>query len=123
MIMKQRLSITLLITLAVALAMHAEGWIRINQLGYLPDAVKVAVLMSDDKVAVTGFELVDAYTGKTAYRSTATRDMGPWGQMQATCRLDFSDFHGEGAFRIVAAGISSPVFPINNRVFQPSCIF
>ena len=36
--MKQRLSITLLITLAIALAGHAGGWIRINQLGYLPAA-------------------------------------------------------------------------------------
>ena len=55
--MKQRLSITLLITLAIALAGHAGGWIRINQLGYLPAAVKVAVLMCQETIDVTQFEL------------------------------------------------------------------
>ena len=121
--MKQRLSITLLITLAMALAAHAGGWIRINQLGYLPAAVKVAVLMSQETIDVTQFELVDIYTGKTVYRSANTHSQGPWGQMQSTYRLDFSDFHGEGAFRIVAAGIESPVFPINNRVWDGTADF
>jgi len=121
--MKQRLSITLLITLAMALAGHAGGWIRINQLGYLPAAVKVAVLMSQETIDVTQFELVDIYTGKTVYRSANAHSQGPWGQMQSTCRLDFSDFHGEGAFRIVAAGIESPVFPINNRVWDGTADF
>ena len=102
---------------------QAAGWIRINQLGYLPDAIKVAVLMSQEQVTAGEFTLVDAYTGKAVYHSTATREMGPWGQMQATWRLDFSDFHGEGAYRIVAAGIESPVFPINNRVWDGTADF
>ena len=38
---------------------HAAGWIRINQLGYLPDATKVAVLMSQEQIQVTDFALVD----------------------------------------------------------------
>ena len=122
--MNKRLLVTSVIIVAASIAALAAGWIRINQLGYLPQATKVAVLMSQERLeAITEFELVDAYTGKTAYRSRATRDMGPWGQMQATCRLDFSDFHGEGAYRIVAAGISSPVFPINNRVWDGTADF
>ena len=108
---------------AWAVVANAAGWIRINQLGYLPDAKKVAVLISQDDVKVTEFTLVDAFTGKTAYRSTATRNMGSWGQMEATYRLDFSDFHGEGAYRIVAAGIESPVIPINNRVWDGAADF
>ena len=120
--MNRRL-ITLIAILTMAVAANAGGWIRINQLGYLPDAVKVAVLMSEDAIDVTGFELVDIYTGKTAYRSNATRAMGPWGQMQATWRLDFSDFHAEGAYRIVAAGVESPMFPINNRVWDGTADF
>ena len=102
---------------------NASGWIRINQLGYLPDAVKVAVFMSDKHINVTEFELVDIYTGKTVYHSTATLAMGPWGQMTSTYRLDFSDFQGEGAYRIVAAGVESPVFPINNRVWDGTADF
>ena len=117
-----------IIAMAVCLLMgitiiHATGWIRINQLGYLPDATKVAVLISQEDIQVREFELVDVYTGHTAYRSSAAHSMGAWGQMQATWRLDFSDFHSEGAYRIVAGGIESPVFPINNRVWDGTADF
>ena len=111
------------LTLTACLLANAGGWIRINQLGYLPHATKVAVLISQEKVEVTQFELVDAYTGKTAYRATTIRNMGANGQMASTCRLDFSAFEGEGAYRIVAAGIESPVFPINNRVWDGTADF
>ena len=120
--MNRRLTILILLAL-VAMAARAGSWIRINQLGYLPDAIKVAVLMSKDKVAVTEFQLVDAYTGKTVYRTSAVRETGPLGQMQATWRLDFSAFNVEGAYRIVAAGAESPVFPINNRVWDGTADF
>ena len=120
--MNRRLTILILLAL-VAMAARAGSWIRINQLGYLPDAIKVAVLMSEDKVAVTEFQLVDAYTGKTVYRTSAVRQTGPLGQMQATWRLDFSAFNVEGAYRIVAAGAESPVFPINNRVWDGTADF
>ena len=38
---------------AMAMLANAAGWIRINQLGYLPDAKKVAVLMSQDEATIT----------------------------------------------------------------------
>ena len=117
------ITIAIAMLLAGIIGLHAEGWVRINQLGYLPQATKVAVLMSQEDIDITAFELVDAYTGQTAYRSTSTRAMGPWGQMRTTVRLDFSDFSGEGAYRIVAAGIESPVFPINNRVWDGTADF
>ena len=120
---RRLITVVVIIMMAGMGLIKAAGWIRINQLGYLPDATKVAVLMSQEEVQINGFELVDAFTGQTAYRSTAVRQMGPWGQMQATWRLDFSDFHGEGAYRIVAAGIESPVFPINNRVWDGTADF
>ena len=121
--MNKRLTSLAFILVAISAVANASGWIRINQLGYLPDAIKVAVFMSEDKVAVTEFELVDAFTGKTVYRSNNTFARTPLGQMQAAWRLDFSDFHGEGAYRIVAAGIESPVFPINSRVWDGTADF
>ena len=77
----------LLIGAALCLACiqaQAEGWIRINQLGYLPGATKVAVYMGAD--APEEFTLVDAYTGAEVFRAD-TRPTGPLGQMTATARL------------------------------------
>ena len=121
--MNRRLIATALTILACITMAYAQGWIRINQLGYLPQTTKVAVLMSQDRVDVNEFKLVDAFTGNTVYRSGAIRPTGALGQMSTTFRLDFSDFEQEGSYRIVAAGIESPVFPINNRVWDGTADF
>ena len=60
--MRIRLITIAFILLTCFVSSHAAGWIRINQLGYLPNATKVAVLMSQESVQISGFELVDAYT-------------------------------------------------------------
>ena len=63
--MKQMILAALTATL-MALTAQAGAWIRINQLGYLPQSTKVAVLMANDQIEGTEFELVDASTGKVA---------------------------------------------------------
>ena len=52
-----------LILLCTSIA-HAEKWIRVNQMGYLPNQSKVAVLMSRENCEVKIFDVVDFYTGK-----------------------------------------------------------
>lgn len=57
----------------MSLNVCAEQWIRINQLGYLPQSRKVAVFMSEEKIEIKEYALIDAFTGKVA-RTFAT----PW---------------------------------------------
>lgn len=47
-----------------------EGWIRFNQLGYLPGATKVAVYMGSE--APAQFTLIDAFTGEEVFRADGT---------------------------------------------------
>ncbi|MBO4625332.1 MAG: glycoside hydrolase family 9 protein [Bacteroidales bacterium] len=113
----------LLLTVAallVALLSRAEGWVRINQLGYLPQATKVAVYMGSQ--APGQFTLVDAYTGAEVFRADA-RPTGPLGQMAATARLDFSAFQTPGAYRIVAGDGTSETFPIGPQVYEGAADF
>lgn len=113
----------LLLTVAallVALLSRAEGWVRINQLGYLPQATKVAVYMGSE--APAQFTLVDAYTGAEVFRADA-RPTGPLGQMAATARLDFSAFQAPGAYRIVAGDGTSETFPIGPQVYEGAADF
>ena len=48
----------------VALPGKAGEWIRINQLGYLPQSVKVAVFMSEEGTNVENYSLIDAFHRK-----------------------------------------------------------
>lgn len=123
--MKRLVSIALLALAAVQT--FAGSWVRINQIGYLPEATKVAVFMSDDAVKVDGFELVDAFTGDVAWRSDAVRPTGALGQMRMTCRLDFSALKTDGAYyiKVLSSGgeIRSEIFPINPKVYDGAADF
>jgi hypothetical protein len=80
--------------------------IRINQLGYLPDAPKVAVLCSLTPLDVRDFTVEDTGGRRVLQRSaTAAKPFGP---CVANYRLDFSTVKTPGEYRIAAAGVTSP---------------
>ena len=111
-----------------AVPLHAGGWIRINQIGYLPEATKVAVYMDNDAVRVNAFEVVDAFTQAVEMTSGAVRATGAMGAMQTTCRLDFSAMTRPGAYflRVRNADgreIRSEVFPVGTQVYDGTADF
>ncbi|MFT4022390.1 MAG: glycoside hydrolase family 9 protein [Flavihumibacter sp.] len=97
-------------------------WIRINQLGYLPGSVKTAVWCSRDSKAINRFEVIDD-RGQVVYRARAAKASGAYGPFQQTVRLDFSGFRQRGRYRIKAGEALSPLFPINEFVYQGSADF
>lgn len=123
--MKRLVSIALLALAAVQA--FAGSWVRINQIGYLPEATKVAVFMSNEAVQVNGFELVDAFAGEAVWRSDAVRPTGALGQMRMTCRLDFSALKTDGAYyiKVLSSGgeTRSEIFPINPKVYDGAADF
>lgn len=123
--MKRLVSIAVLALAAVQA--FAGSWVRINQIGYLPEATKVAVFMSNEAVQVNGFELVDAFAGEAVWRSDAVRPMGALGQMKTTCRLDFSALKTDGAYyiKVLSSGgeTRSEIFPINPKVYDGAADF
>ena len=42
----------------IVLQTKADAWIRINQLGYLPQSVKVAVFMSEEPTDIQEYALI-----------------------------------------------------------------
>lgn len=123
--MKRLIAVAILALAAVQT--FAGSWVRINQIGYLPEATKVAVFMSNDAVQVDGFELIDAFTGEVAWRSDAVRPTGALGQMKTTCRLDFSALKADGAYyiKVLSSGgeTHSEIFPINPKVYDGTADF
>lgn len=116
--MKNKPWILIVLFVFVNLQIKAEGWIRINQMGYMPQSVKVAVYMSEEIEDIKDYALIDAFTGKTVYTSKTPKPTGKYGKMQSTFRLDFSDFKQEGAYYLKAGQVVSPRFIINNRIYN-----
>ena len=73
-----------------------------NQLGYLPQSVKVGVYISDELHQISSFALIDAFTKKEVYSFSEEkiRKVPEFGQMKACYRLDFSDVVEEGVYYI-----------------------
>lgn len=104
--------------LAIAHPVQAQAYIRVNQLGYTPGAIKVAVLMSPGGLKISNFELYDAITDKKKFSSTEIRSSGAWGTFKTNFRLDFSGLKQDGTYYIMAAGTKSPVFTISKDVYR-----
>lgn len=110
-----------------AVQAFAGSWIRVNQIGYLPEATKVAVFMSDETAQINGFELVDAFTGEVAFSSSDVRPTGVLGRMKTTCRLDFSGLKTSGAYyiKVLSSGgeTRSETFPVGAGVYDGAADF
>ena len=96
--------LSLLIPL-VALA-DSVTHIRVNQVGYLPDAPKVAVVCSLKPREVHTFTVVDE-RGRRVFGPVRARAAGAFGACASTHRLDFSAVRREGIYRVSARGVTS----------------
>ena len=92
----RRKTLTILFTILAVASAWAGEWIRINQLGYLPKATKVAVLLCNEARDVKSFQLIDAFTGEVAFTGNTVKPTAPYGKMKSTYRLDFSKFTNQG---------------------------
>jgi peptidoglycan/xylan/chitin deacetylase (PgdA/CDA1 family) len=94
-----------------------DGWIRINQLGYLPNAPKKAILISESPLKLKNFSIHDALTHEELGNFTTITDKGEFKTFKSTYILDFSEFKFQGAFYIKAGLIYSPTIYINKNVY------
>src|SRR5689334_12416190 len=101
----------------------SQSWIRINQLGYTTNGVKVAVWGSKKKEVVTLFHLWDAKTKKIVYSSMVGENFGAYGPFTLTFRLNFSSFKKPGRYYLTAGGAISPEFEIGNDVYNGAADF
>ena len=120
---------TLLLVSLVALliaATHKDddpSWIRINQLGYTPKGIKVAIWCSKGNQPISDFQLKEAATKKTVYTGRAGKAFGAYGPFTETYRLDFSAFAQPGRYYLEAGGAQSPEFQIGNDVYKGAADF
>jgi len=100
-----------------------QSWIRINQLGYTPDGVKVAVWCSKGRTEISNWQLIDAKTKKIAASGKVGNSFGEYGPFQQTYRLNFSSFKKPGRYYLQAGGAKSPEFEIGNDVYKGAADF
>jgi len=97
---------------------YGQSWIRINQLGYLPESVKVGVFISNEQIPDKGFTIHDAITGKVVFKGKAEIYSGKeWG-LRSAARLDFSEIQSPGGYYIRIGNTESDPFRIAADVYE-----
>jgi peptidoglycan/xylan/chitin deacetylase (PgdA/CDA1 family) len=100
-----------------------SAWIRINQLGYTPSGVKIAVLCSKSGEGISNWELVDVVSKKNVYSGKAGKAFGAYGPFTQTYRLNFSAYKKPGRYYLQAGGAKSPEFEIGDDVYKGAADF
>lgn len=101
----------------------SQQYIRVNQLGYKPDAIKVAVWCSLDQSTTGQFDLIDAETNEKIYSGKPGKSYGGYGPFKNSYRLDFSKVSRPGKYKIISGNTSSPVFQIAEDVYKGTADF
>lgn len=114
--MKKR-TISWIFAIFMALQCVAANYLRVNQIGYLSDDKKVAVLLMDKAEKVTTFTVTEAATGRRTVLKSI-KPTGKWADFAMTARLDFSSIKAPGKYYISAAGVKSATFRIGNDAYR-----
>jgi hypothetical protein len=91
--------------------------IRYNQVGYLPDAPKVAVLCTLDSTIAPSFRVLDD-RGRIVLGPRPLRNDGSFGPCRVTQRLDFSAVTRPGRYTILAGRASAVSIRIRSDVYS-----
>jgi endoglucanase len=103
---------------------HTQSVIRVNQLGYLPREVKIAVMMSKDSAFSPGeWEIRDALTSEVVWHSHDVVRSVPYGGFVTLLNLDFSKFTIPGVYFLAVGSIRSVTFSIGDDVYDGTADF
>lgn len=112
----------LLMSYSLTLTGQTKSWIRTNQLGYLPNSVKVAVLLSKENTINLHF-VVKNTSGEIVYEGEGiTANASRWG-MNHALRLNFTSLQAEGTYYIECSGVKSEQFKISSDVYDNTADF
>ena len=90
--------------------------IRVNQIGFLPGAIKTAVLPDAD--AATAFRVVNAQTGEIAFEGEWSAPIDNPGAGETNRVADFTALAAPGRYRVEAEGLASPEFDVGEGVYD-----
>ncbi|MDR1526497.1 MAG: glycoside hydrolase family 9 protein [Dysgonamonadaceae bacterium] len=121
--MKKTSVLLFMIVCSLSVSGQNNSWIRINQVGYLPQDVKVAVFISENSGKGTAFRVKEATTNSIVFKGEGlAANAGRWGMKQAL-RLNFSALKTSGNYYIECNGAQSPVFVVGPDVYDGAADF
>ncbi|MBE7169296.1 MAG: glycoside hydrolase family 9 protein [Williamsia sp.] len=99
------------------------AWIRINQLGYLPQGIKVAVWAGKVPASSQAFQLVEAGSSRIVYKGAMGHSYGSYGPFRDCYRLNFTTVRNPGTYFLQCGSVVSSPFRIAANVYEGTADF
>ncbi|MBS3944221.1 MAG: glycoside hydrolase family 9 protein, partial [Melioribacter sp.] len=100
----------------VNLKAETEIYFRLNQVGFLTDENKTAIILSNTNLDGLKVEVKNIRTNQAAYSQVLKNNLGPYGNFKFTYSFDFTTVAQTGEFLLEAANRQSLPFAISNNV-------
>ncbi len=113
----------LFLILSVSCSKSKEEWIRINQLGYRNNDIKVAVFLSKQPVTLEKYQVMDAESGDVVFTGSNPVKAPSLDPFVSCYRLPFTSLKKSGTYFIIAANASTPPFRIGGDVYNGTADF
>lgn len=96
-----------------------SSWVRVNQVGYLEEDVKVAVWVSKGKGEIATFQVINADTKEIVFSGNQNniRQTGKQPAFESSARLDFSEVKSPGSYIVKSGETESVRFCIGNDIY------
>ncbi len=94
-------------------------YLRVNQIGYLEDDIKVAVAMmpnSIENLTINDFALINISTNER-FNLDSIKITSAWEPMKMCARLYFSSLSTPGEYKLIGLDSESPIINIGNNVY------
>ncbi|MFZ5519139.1 MAG: glycoside hydrolase family 9 protein [Candidatus Zhuqueibacterota bacterium] len=96
----------------------SDIFIRVNQAGYLPNDIKIAVLFTNAELSGAEFNLVNS-VNNTIVLAGPLQGKSPGCENFSFCyEIDFTDFHQSGGYYLQVRGRRSPEFRIHESTYD-----
>ncbi len=102
---------------------NPDSWVRINQLGYTPGGIKVAVWVSKNNELQQDFQLINSKTSKVVFSASTGKAFGKYGPFIQSYRLQFSSYKDPGSYYLKCGQAVSPEFKISADVYKGTADF
>lgn len=113
-LLRMLLSTGLAMFSASAIAFAADSGLHVDQVGYLTDHAKVAMVSSKGE---DSFRIVDAKTNETVYEGKLSQAKHDANSDEDVCSADFTGFNIPGEYRLVVGERESYAFAIGDNVY------
>jgi len=97
--------------------LSSESFIRMNQVGFRPNDIKSAIIISDSPITTDKF-IIKSRDNKVVFESSLIQDTAFNQYFKYSARIDFSDFKLPGEYYIQIKNIRSKPFKIGENVFN-----